>query len=286
MGCGMWAEADLDRAPVGDFPPLWASACGDDRFGLFAELVLPSATQRFRWVEPGRFVMGADKHELETIPKEFRKYYIDESPRHEVELTEGYWLADTPCTQGLWQAVMGGENPSHFKDQADATNRPVEQVSWDDVQGFVGALKKLLPEGSQPCLPSEAQWEYAARAGTQSAYGWGDDADSAKANWDGEQRGTTAVKRYEPNACGIYDLHGNVWEWCAGGKRKYTKAAVVDPPDDASEEAFRVLRGGSWINPPGIARSACRGDARRGRRGYGAGFRLALRSTSQAGLGR
>ncbi len=261
-----------------------SATCGVDNFGCYMDLeLLASSRQRFRWIEPGRFDMGSHESEREGLDPKLTVLWDSESPRHEVELTEGYWLADTPCTQGLWQAVMSGENPSHFGDEADATNRPVEQVGWDDVQGFVEALKKLLPEGSQPCLPSEAQWEYASRAGTQSAYWWGDDADSAKANWDGEQRGTTAVKRYEPNAWGLYDMHGNVWEWCAGGRRKYTQAAAVDPPDDASEEALRVLRGGSWDYPPGLARSACRYAGLRDSRLYLAGFRLALRSTSPGG---
>ena len=142
--------------------PGWADAWGEDRqFGPFVILELPRpgggapVRQRWRWVPPGSFVMGSPPDE----PGRFK----DEGPEHWVTLTRGYWIADTPCTQAFWEAVMG-ENPSHFRDPL----RPVEQVSWDDVQVFLGRLNERVP-GLQATLPTEAQWEYACRAGSQTA---------------------------------------------------------------------------------------------------------------------
>jgi formylglycine-generating enzyme len=182
--------------------------------------------------------------------------------------------------QALWIAVMGGKNPSHFKEAQDWPERPVDQVSWDDVQGFLEKLKQQLPSGSEPALPSEAQWEYAARAGTKTAYEWGDEPDSGKANWSDEHDGTTAVKTYAPNGWGLYDVHGNVWEWCEGYHRTYAEGGLVVDPSDAEHAAARALRGGSWLDQPRGARAAFRRALHRDFRHHFIGFRLALRSTS------
>jgi formylglycine-generating enzyme required for sulfatase activity len=137
--------------------------------------------------------------------------YTDEGHRHRVRLTQGFWLADTACSQVLWLPVMGGENPSKFQD--DAQN-PVEQVSWDDVQGFVVRLTELAAdEGAQAVLPTEAQWEYACRAGTETAFNLGPSISTAQVNfsgkWEyddkkttlGEGRGKTLpVRSFAPNA--------------------------------------------------------------------------------------
>ncbi|HNO60224.1 MAG TPA: formylglycine-generating enzyme family protein, partial [Plasticicumulans sp.] len=205
------------------FPPPFADAWGDDRYGLWAEFVIVtghgSAVQRLRWIEPGTFLMGSPDNEPERLN--------NEGPQHLVTLTRGFWLADTACTQGLWQAVTGG-NPSQFKD--DPQN-PVEQVSWNDVQKFLRALEGLLP-GIEACLPSEAQWEYACRAGTTTPFSFGTQVTPAQVNYDGnfpyadgkkgEDRGRTVpVKSLPANDWGLYEMHGNVWEWCADGLRTY-----------------------------------------------------------------
>jgi sulfatase modifying factor 1 len=116
-------------------PPDWASGWGHDRFGVFTEFSLPTATQRLRWVPPGRFRMGSDSEEGR---------FPDEGPRHEVVVGAGFWLFDTPCTQALWEAVMEN-NPSRFRTR----NRPVENVSFADVQGFLERLNARVP-GSAP----------------------------------------------------------------------------------------------------------------------------------------
>ena len=142
-------------------PPAWACGWGEDRYGVFVEVGVADAVQRMRWIAPGRFVMGSPESEVGR--------YNYEGPQHEVTLTRGFWLADTPCTQALWTAVMG-ENPSHYEGDEQ---RPVEQVSWDNCERFFARLEELRP-GFAGRFPSEAEWEYACRAGTRTATYGGD----------------------------------------------------------------------------------------------------------------
>jgi formylglycine-generating enzyme required for sulfatase activity len=257
------------------------------------------ATQRFRWIAPGEFWMGSTDEERALIgDKDYERWANErESPRHRVRLSEGYWLADTACTQALWLAVMG-DNPSHFEGDDQL---PVETVSFDDVQRFLAKLQALLPAGCEAVLPTEAQWEYACRAGTETPFSFGANITPEQVNYDGsspyaggpkgQDRGRTlAVKALPPNAWGLYEMHGNVWEWCADGLRNYARTAlegqaVEDPRGPVPDEqgALRAVRGGSWINDAGDVRSAYRDDDRRGIRGQNLGFRVALRSTSPAG---
>jgi formylglycine-generating enzyme required for sulfatase activity len=258
---------------------------GLDQHGVYLDLFMRGSrtdqVQRLRWIEPGSFLMGATADEHARLRDQELRHHAQnaESPLHEVRLTQGYWLADTPCTQWLWEAVLG-KRPPQFGKTKDGPNRPVEGASWDRVQGFLAALQKRLPSGWEAALPTEAQWEYAARAGTQTAYWWGDEPDSARANWDQEQGGTTPVDRYEPNPWGLYDVHGNVLEWCHGAKRKYDSRTQVDPAD-AEHRVQRVLRGGSWHLVAGRARAAYRIDYHRDGGWLGFGFRLLLRLSSQ-----
>lgn len=246
----------------------WQEALGRDRYGVFCEVVVADQRIRLRYIPPGTFLMGS--------PKDVD--FEEEQPQHPVTLTESVWLADTPCTQAQWQALMGN-NPSHFHEGPDTSRRPVEQVNIDDIEQFLKRLQDLLPQGCVAMLPSEARWEYAAQAGTNTAYWWGNEPDDSKANWKQQQDGTTPVDRYPPNPWGLHDMHGNVWEWCADGQRSYESLSVVNPMGDTGGEA-RVVRGGSWFLRPGGARVASRFERRRDIRFRGLGFRLALRSSS------
>jgi formylglycine-generating enzyme len=216
-------------------PPTWASAWGQDQYGPWVALCVGEVEQRLRWIPPGRFLMGS--------PDSDREASGQEKPRHEVQLTRGFWLFDTPCTQGLWQEVMGA-NPSRFQEE-DSAERPVESVSWEDCQMFIAKLNELLP-GLALRLPTEAEWEYACRAGTDTpryAQNLG-----AIAWYDKNSKGEThPVKQRQPNTWGLYDMLGNVFEWCHDGQRDYTADAVVDPLGPTTAGANRVIRGGDWV---------------------------------------
>ena len=196
---------------------------GIDEYGTYADLHISTgygkATQRMRWIEPGTFLMGS--------PDGAAERWSDEGPQHSVTLTKGFWLADTACTQALWQAVMGN-NPSYFRDNEQ---NPVENVSWNDVQEFLRTIETLLP-GVEACLPTEAQWEYACRAGTTTPFSFGNQITPKQANYDGdfpyadgkegEYRGhTLPVKSLPANAWGLYEMHGNVGEWCTNDLHTY-----------------------------------------------------------------
>ena len=172
--------------------------------------------------------------------------------RHEVTLTKACWLGQTEVTQAQWQAVMGN-NPSHFTGK----DLPVEQVSWNDAQEFCGKLnaKSLLPAGWKFALPTEAQWEYACRAGTAGDYaGTLDEMAWHRANSDDK---THPVAAKNANAWGLYDMHGNVDEWCADWYGDYPVGPVTDPTGSNSG-SDRVLRGGSWNTGGAGGRSANR----------------------------
>jgi formylglycine-generating enzyme required for sulfatase activity len=224
-------------------------------------------TQRLRWLPPGRFLIGS--------PADEEDRWEDEGPRHPVRIEPGFWIFDTPCTQALWEAVMGaGTNPSRFK----GVDRPVERVSWDDCQAFLKRLNEHL-EGLDLhlSLPSEAQWEYACRARTETAR-YSEDLDAIawySANSGGESH---AVRGKFANGWGLYDMLGNVWEWCADPwSDDYSLRGEKSAAVPAS--AHRVIRGGSWDDGARNVRAAYRGHRGPGRQRVGLGFRCAeLRS--------
>jgi formylglycine-generating enzyme required for sulfatase activity len=220
----------------------------------------------FVLIPAGTFMMGSPDSDTTAFP--------DEKPAHRVTIGQPFYLGKYEVTQAQWEAVMG-TNPSHF---IGNLHRPVENVSWEDVQAFIKRLNQQ--EGWEVCrLPTEAQWEYAARAGTTTQRY--DDVDAIA--WDAENssKETHEVGQKRPNAWGLYDMLGNVWEWCHDGRRRYTAEAVVDPMGPPGAGASRVIRGGSWYDPVQDVRAATRFGIVPGNRFGYLGFRCASAGPSQ-----
>jgi serine/threonine protein kinase/formylglycine-generating enzyme required for sulfatase activity len=224
----------------------------------------------FIYIAPGSFSMGSPSTEPGRDPDE---------RRHKVTLTTGYWLQATEVTQGQWRALMG-DNPSRFN--GAGKDFPVENVSYGDVQRFIGRLNDAsAPERYR--LPTEAEWEYGARGGSSKAFangdisdlGCGKDGKLSKAAWycGTARERTHAVGQKEPNAWGLYDMHGNVWEWCRDWYGAYPFGDVMDAKGP-SDGKYRISRGGSWYDGAGLCRSAYRGRFSPGRRNGDLGFRL------------
>ncbi len=210
------------------------------------------------YIPPGGFLRGSPA----TEPERF-----NDERQHQVRLAKGFWMGETQVIQGLWQAVMGN-NPSHFKNCG--SDCPVECMSWDDCQKFIECLNVMVPGGGFR-LPTEAEWEYAARAGTTTPFHTGNCLDTDQANYEGryplsgcpegEYRGRTVkVASFAPNAWGLYDMHGNVWEWIQDRYGDYPSDSVEDPTGPL-QGASRVLRGGSWYHYARICRSAYRSSS-------------------------
>ena len=195
-------------------------------------------------VSGGTFTMGATSEMTEP--------YFWEKPTHQVTLSS-YYIGETEVTQAMWKAVMGS-NPSRF----EGDDLPVEKVSWNDCQTFISKLNTLT--GKRFRLPTEAEWEFAARGGNQSRHAQysGSSRIDDVAWYDGNSgRKTHPVKTKQPNELGIYDMSGNVYEWCRDWKGSYSSYAQTNPTG-ASSGSDRVSRGGSWYNSPGRCRSSHR----------------------------
>ena len=233
------------------------------------------------WIPGGTFVMGSPESEAGRNSDE---------TQHTVTLS-GFYMSRYELTQREYLAVMGN-NPSYF--QGDL-NRPVELVSWFDATGYcdqLNAREGRLGSGWVYRLPTEAEWEYACRAGTTTPFHYGPDLLSGMANFYGQYEyiggvgyrnnpsgislgRTTTAGSYACNAFGLYDMHGNVWEWCRDWYGTYPVGSVADPRGPASG-SFRVIRGGSWSNDAGYCRSAQRNGFWPDDRGYYVGFRPVL----------
>jgi formylglycine-generating enzyme required for sulfatase activity len=226
----------------------------------------------FVYIEPGTFTMGSPSNESGRG---------DDERQHQVTLTRGYYLQTTEVTQGQWQLMMGG-NPSEFINCG--AECPVERVSWDDVQVFIRRLNQK--EGTNKYrLPTEAEWEYAARAGTQTPFYFGTCLPTDQGNYDGKypmsvcsqgvnRNKPIAVGSFMDNVWGLYDMHGNVSEWCQDWFGDYPSGSVTDPQGPSSG-GLRLLRGGSWRYIAAFCRSASRFRDRPGLRSNAIGFRLA-----------
>jgi formylglycine-generating enzyme required for sulfatase activity len=218
-----------------------------------------SIGMEFVLIAAGTFQMGA----LDNID--------DAQPVHQVTISQPFYLGKYAVTQGQWQAVTW-PNPSQFKGDR---NRPVEQVSWEDAQEFIRQLN-VKEGGARYRLPTEAEWEYACRAGSTTAYSFGDDPRQLDAyGWYSRKSGGTPhpVGQLKPNAWGLYDMHGNVFEWVKDWYGEYTPEPVTDPQGPASGSR-RVFRGGSWFDRASNCQSAYRIYAGPGDRRVDLGFRL------------
>jgi formylglycine-generating enzyme required for sulfatase activity len=265
------------------FPENWAHTYGQDNYGIWQGVFIDNIEVRFRWIPPGAFMMGSPEDEPER--------YDDEGPLNRVTFENGFWLGETACTQELWQAVTG-KNPSKFKEEG--LEHPVENVSWDDANGFIDRLNSLV-SGLEVRLPSEAEWEYACRAGTDTPFWFEDELSTDKANYDGGEpynngpkgkyrKKTVPVKFFEQNPWGLYQMHGNVWEWCRDRWHDNYDGA----PDDGSawedgDNDSRVCRGGSWISYGGLLRSAYRDSVHHGFGNGDDGLRLARGPQDRSG---
>jgi len=250
--------------------------------GFAAEYKAADSGIVLQWVAPGKFQMGSPPDE------QHRRRWED---LHPVTLTEGYWLGRYEVTQKTW-VELGMENHSYFK----GPRNPVGKVSWNDALEFCKRLsdhvkaKQEIPEGYVFRLPSEAEWEYACRAGTQTASSFGDAMSSKQANFDGRSplgKATKGINRkrpmpvgyYSPNAWGFYDMHGNMWEWCLDGWREFTDGQEVNPRPSRAEinPRYKVVKGGSWYVHGWECRSTARYALRPAvRYNTGIGLRVAL----------
>jgi formylglycine-generating enzyme len=213
-------------------------------------LIEPRTGMKLVLIPAGELVMG-------SVPGEPMRQ--DDEVPHRVTISRPFYLSATEVTQRQWLAVMG-TNPSRFPNP----DAPVEQVTWNDVQEFLRRLDVRLP--------TEAEWEYACRAGTTTAYSVGAVLSAEDANTDREA--TMPVGSFAPNAWGLYDMHGNVWEWCADEYCPYPATAVRDPFQRCGSP-FKAIRGGSWHFGADSARSALRYTHEPHLRGFSIGFRVA-----------
>ena len=284
--------------------PSWASGWGQDEYGVWVEIRVDEVVQRLRWIPPGRFLMGSPEREHGGLAKDDYEWewFAAEGPQHPVIISTGFWLFDTPVTQAMWVAVTN-RNPSAFK----SLERPVETVSWDDVNEFIWAINERIT-GLNLSLPSEAQWEYACRASTETStyngeleiegesngplldevawYGGnsGVNFDLKKGHdtsvwqekqYDHTQAATREVALLRPNDWGLYDMLGNVWEWCRDGQRTYSDKEEVDPLGSLDQSVRRVMRGGSWCDRARRVRAAYRRVDVSGNRNFNLGLRCA-----------
>ncbi len=255
-----------------------------------------SAQMRFVLIPAGTFMMGSRDSAAEVarrcaMPNAQAGWFYDEHPRHQVTLTGAFYMATVEVTQGCYEAVTNpepGKDPKkktadEYPDEFKGTNNPAGKVSCSDAEKFCKTLSiQDAEKGRQYSLPTEAQWEYACRAGTVTPFSFGETISTDQVNYHGEytygggRKGAYRAKPLpvgsrSPNRWGLYDMHGNVSEWCADRYGEYGNAAESDPEGPA-EGNQRILRGGSWRSYPGACRSAFR--LRSDARSYNIGFRV------------
>lgn len=265
------------RSPVGKVRGIVVAWIGLAAIGCSPEPSMPATWREpvtgmeFLYVHPGSFRMGSGP---EVIGRQ-----EDETP-HQVELTRGFYLGRYEVTHEEWIEVMGS-NPSQFPDCGPRC--PIETVSYVAIREFIGRLEKRSA-GSRFRLPTEAEWEYACRAGTETPFSTGENLTDQQANfdarypYDGFPKGRypnkpTPVGSYPPNPWGFYDMHGNLWEWCEDWYGEYPEGDVRDPKGPAEGE-MHVIRGGSWYFDGNSSRCALRYTHAPIHDGFSLGFRL------------
>ena len=285
VGCGEEAKKEavyedaVQKDETKDDNTVQKDEAKDDNAAPLGEnFTVPDLNLTMIWVKPGTFMMGSPESEAGRSSNE---------TQHQVTLTKGFYLGKYEVTQAQWEKVKGS-NPSHFK----GADRPVEKVPWNDAVDFCKKLTEMekkagrVPEGMSYQLPTEAQWEYACRAGTTTAYSWGNDINSSRANYNWVNGGndgndfkqTRDVGQYAANPWGFFDMQGNVWEWVSDWKANYLTNAQTDPEGPASG-SYRVERGGSWISGGTNLRSAKRISTTPSNRFPTIGFRVGFQSS-------
>jgi formylglycine-generating enzyme required for sulfatase activity len=233
-----------------------------------ARVITNSIGMKFVLIPAGDFRMGA--------PESDDKASDDEKPQHRVRITRPFYLGITEVTQAQYQAVTA-TNPSLFTRSED---QPVESISWNDAMAFcerLNALEKQELGAATYRLPTEAEWEYACRAGSPARYSFGAEAAQLGAYaWSGSTNETQPAGQKRPNAWGLFDMHGNVWEWCADGyDTQYYSQSPVDDPQGPLTALKHVIRGGAWDNAPEDLRSANRFGTAPDKKVCDHGFRVA-----------
>jgi formylglycine-generating enzyme required for sulfatase activity len=282
-----WRSLEYLQLPAS--PYLWAdkSAPATGRRFYRAQIFAPPANMVF--IPPGTFMMGSPTNEVDRDP--------DEGPQTAVTISRGFWMGQFEVTQGAYEAVMGS-NPSWFSGDRTAEgganygtdpSRPVETVSWFDATNYCNQLTEKeraagrIPTNSVCRLPREAEWEYACRAWTSTRFSYGDDPGYASLSdyaWHTGNSGETAhpVGQKSPNPWGLYDMHGNVWEWCQDRYGDYSGGIALDPQGPVTGD-LRIIRGGSWLGMSSdskLFRSANRNHYSPGYLSSHIGFRVVL----------
>ena len=215
-------------------------------------------------IPAGSYLMGSPDDEPER--------YDDEGPRHTVSFSKPFAIGVYAVTFDEYDRYCKAVKKSLVRDQAWGRGRqPVINVSWEDAAAYCAWLTGQT--GKQYRLPTEAEWEYACRAGTDTPFYFGTTISAQQANFNRDTGSTVSVDKFQPNAFGLYQMHGNVWEWCEDGKRKYSEETQIDPVGPTG--AARVVRGGSWYNDAGSCRSAARNYGDPDDRSLSTGFRCA-----------
>ena len=249
----------LTNLPLPSSPYLWLDAsCPATAQRFYRVVGIPASPHPalLAWIEPGTFTLGSPTTELDRVN--------DEGPQTQVTISRGFWMSRYEVTQEEYLAVMGND-PSYFTGDM---KRPAEQMTWYDATNYCGKLTQQersagrLPAGFEYRLPTEAEWEYACRAGSTTRFGYGDDLNYANlggyAWYVGNSDNTPhPVGQKQPNAWGLYDMHGNVFEWCLDYYGPYPGGSVTDPKGPASG-SDHVIRGGCWYFDAKDCRSAYR----------------------------